>query len=77
MAQSCTEPVDYLVDGEVCSLSPEANAFSDPLYDGQKWVYDMINIVPVWDKGYFGRGVRVRVNDDGIESTHLGTCFFV
>jgi hypothetical protein len=72
MTQSCTEPVDYLVDGETCSLTQEANTFSDPLYDGQKWVYDMIKVVPVWEKGYFGNGVRVRINDDGIESSHLG-----
>ena len=30
----------------------------------------MINVVPVWEKGYFGNGVRVRVNDHGIESNH-------
>lgn len=65
--------MDYIVDGEICSLAPEDNFFDDPLYDGQRWVYDMINIVSVWERGYFGNGVRVRVNDDGVESTHLGT----
>lgn len=25
----------------------------------------MINIFPVWEKGLFGKGIRVRVNDDG------------
>ena len=70
--QSCQEPVDYIVGGEVCSLTPDTNVFSDPLYDGQKWVYDMINVVPVWEKGYFGADVRVRVNDDGVENTHPG-----
>ncbi|KAG7367189.1 subtilase family protease [Nitzschia inconspicua] len=68
--QSCLEPVDYLVGGAICSLSPDDNFFNDPLYDGQRWVYDMINIVPVWEKGYSGKGVRVRVNDDGVENTH-------
>lgn len=75
--QSCVEPVDYLVDGDTCSLDPDNNFFNDPLYDGQRWVYDMINIVPVWEKGYFGDGVRVRVNDDGVKSTHVGTLILV
>jgi hypothetical protein len=74
--QSCLEQVDYITDGESCSLTPEQNFFDDPLYDGQRWVYDMINIVPVWERGYFGSGVRVRVNDDGVESTHPGTFAF-
>jgi hypothetical protein len=28
----------------------------------------MINIEAVWEKGYFGNGIRVRVNDEGFES---------
>lgn len=76
LIQSCTEPVDYLFGGNLCTHTPEENFFEDPLYDGQRWVYDMINIVPVWEKGYFGRGVRVRVNDDGVKASHLGTCIW-
>ena len=30
----------------------------------------MINIGPVWEAGFFGKGVRVRVNDDGVDSEH-------
>eukprot|EP00934_Nitzschia_sp_Nitz4_P002403 Nitzschia sp. Nitz4//scaffold272_size25479//3836//8863//NITZ4_008307-RA/size25479-processed-gene-0.9-mRNA-1//-1//CDS//3329545219//2398//frame0 len=53
------------------TCSPSGNTFSDPLYSGQSWVYDMINVQSVWeDKGYYGNGVRVRVNDNGVESTH-------
>jgi subtilisin family serine protease len=44
--------------------------FSDPLYSAQEWVYDLINIVPVWEKGYFGNGIRVRINDDGMDTGH-------
>ena len=44
--------------------------FNDEDYLDQKWVFDMINIYPVWEAGFFGKGVRVRVNDDGVDSEH-------
>jgi hypothetical protein len=62
--QSCKSPEDYTTD----SCTEPSNFFSDPLFSAQKWVFDMINVVPVWEKGYFGSGVRVRINDDSIES---------
>ncbi|KAL3940132.1 MAG: hypothetical protein SGBAC_005271 [Bacillariaceae sp.] len=31
----------------------------------------MINVLPVWEQGYSGKGVRVRVNDDGVDSDHV------
>jgi subtilisin family serine protease len=46
------------------------NVSSDPLYNAQEWVYDMINVVPVWQSGIFGTGVHVRVNDEGVDFDH-------
>jgi subtilisin family serine protease len=40
------------------------------MYSGQKWVFDMIRVVPVWEMGYFGTGVRVRINDGGVVADH-------
>lgn len=33
-------------------------------------MYDQINVLPVWEEGILGTGVRVRVNDDGILVSH-------
>jgi hypothetical protein len=30
----------------------------------------MVNIVPVWEQGLYGAGIRVRVNDDGVAGNH-------
>ena len=46
------------------------NHFTDPLYSAQNWIFAAIKVVPVWERGYYGTGVRVRINDDGIETTH-------
>lgn len=57
--------------------------YSDPMYSGQKWVFEMIHVVPVWEQGILGTGVRVRINDSGVQSEHpdfdnrfdkLGSC---
>ena len=44
--------------------------FTDPYYEEERWVLDMVNIVPVWQKGYFGSGIRVRINDNGVDRDH-------
>lgn len=36
----------------------------------QRWVLDMINVPAVWSQGIFGQGVRVRVNDGGVDQTN-------
>jgi subtilisin family serine protease len=46
------------------------NHFSDPLYSAQNWIFANVKVVPVWEKGYYGKGIRVRINDQGIETTH-------
>jgi subtilisin family serine protease len=43
---------------------------SDPYYSDDEWVFKMINLFPVWDLGYFGRGIRVQSNDSGVDSDH-------
>ena len=45
-------------------------ARSDPDYSAQEWVFQLVNLLPVWKMGYFGKGIRVRVNDDGVNASH-------
>jgi len=52
-----------------CDADPD-NVFTDPLYDAMKWQFEMINIEEVWQQGITGAGIHVRVNDDGVDSTH-------
>jgi subtilisin family serine protease len=33
-------------------------------------VFNMINVFPVWKQGYFGNGIRVRINDSGVDASH-------
>jgi len=47
-----------------------ADMFNDPEIHTQAWVLKMINVAPVWQQGIFGKGVRVRVNDYGIDTGH-------
>jgi subtilisin-like proprotein convertase family protein len=63
---SCNSPEDFVT--ETCTEA--GNFFSDPLYSAQKWIFDMIKVQEVWAKGYTGNGIHVRVNDEGIESSH-------
>lgn len=44
---------------------------SDPLIPAQQWVFDQINVEPVWSQNIFGTGIRVRINDDGVDSTNV------
>jgi hypothetical protein len=63
---SCTQSSDYIKD----TCTQPQNVFSDPEYSGQAWVYDMINVEDVWRQGILGEGVRVRINDNGVEASH-------
>jgi hypothetical protein len=69
VTSSCTTEADYLVDGTVCGQA--TNPYSDPLYEAQKWAITMINLEPVWEKGYRGEGVHIRINDDGVDVTNM------
>jgi subtilisin family serine protease len=47
-----------------------ANVFNDLLYTEQSWVYDLIDVQPVWKRGITGKGVHIRINDDGVNGNH-------
>jgi hypothetical protein len=47
------------------------NFFGDVNYAQQQWVFDMIHLGPVWEQGIFGNGVRVRINDDGVDGDNV------
>jgi len=63
--------LDYSIHSDSTCHSPgDENFFDDPLYSAQRWVFDMINVQDVWERGYRGTGIRVRINDNGVESSH-------
>ncbi|CAJ1939105.1 unnamed protein product [Cylindrotheca closterium] len=47
-----------------------AATFNDPDFNLQQWAFEMINLYPVWEKGLFGKGIRIRVNDGGVDPNH-------
>jgi len=49
---------------------PGDSVTEDPLQVGNNWAYEMVNVYDVWDMGYTGNGVRVRVNDEGVDVNH-------
>ena len=51
-------------------VSNAVESSGDPLSGLNNWAYDMINLYPVWDDGYTGEGIKIRVNDDGVEVDH-------
>ena len=53
----------------MCSGIPSNPIGSDPMYGAQSWVFDLINVRPVWQEGFTGRGVQIVVNDDGVDLT--------
>jgi len=66
---ACQTAEDYI--SNVLGDTPDACIsdtayFKDPQYEGSRWMYDAINIVDVWEKGLTGKGVTVRINDDGV-----------
>ncbi|CAB9501922.1 Furin-like protease 1, isoform 1 [Seminavis robusta] len=65
---SCPLPDDWK---QSCSPTNSENVFSDPLYDAMAWSYQLINVEPVWrNTGLTGKGVHVRINDDGVDKYH-------
>ena len=63
---NCKTPAQFT---QTTCTAPD-NYFSDPVYSSQQWIFTAIKVVPVWERGYFGNGIRVRVNDEGIETGH-------
>ena len=54
--------------------------FKDPLFDSQGYFVKKaqgrsrqsidLNVVPAWQLGFNGSGIRVAINDDGMDLTH-------
>ena len=49
---SCSATEDYAFEASQCATVDEDNFFSDPLYGANTWVFDLINVRPVWEAGY-------------------------
>jgi subtilisin family serine protease len=54
----------------VSCVADAANVFNDLLYTEQSWVYDLIDVQPVWRRGITGKGVHIRINDVGVDGNH-------
>ena len=52
---SCPLAEDWITD-TACPATD--NVFSDPLYDANQWIFDLIHVVPVWRQGITGNGVH-------------------
>ena len=50
---------------EVLKVGPDAPE-AEWANRAQSWVYDMINVQPVWNQGFSGKGVTVMINDNGV-----------
>lgn len=56
----------YLFDADTSFDKP-----NDPAYEqGYQWNIDMINIMPVWKKGYYGDNSTICVIDSGLNINH-------
>ena len=70
MVQTCSKESDYLssLRGDTPdSCIAEDAFFKDPLYGGSQWMFEMINVIDVWETyGLTGKGVTIRINDDGV-----------
>lgn len=81
LENSCQVPKDYISSSSSLASSSSSSSsscddipaiksffFSDPLVSINRWALDMIDVESVWrDKGYFGLGVHVRVNDNTLD----------
>jgi len=65
---SCGTASDWV---NTCDPIREENVFNDPLYDAMSWIYQQIDIEPVWRNDFTGLGVHIRINDDGVDGDHL------
>ena len=45
----CT--AEDFVGADTCPIINDGNFFSDPFYGAAEWIYDMINVKPVWQSG--------------------------
>jgi len=52
------------------STCPTVPAGRDPLYDANKWAFDLINVESVWASGVTGNGILINIIDSGPDHTH-------
>ncbi|MBR0457349.1 MAG: S8 family serine peptidase [Firmicutes bacterium] len=52
----------------------QAMGTNDEYYEDYGWYLDMINAPYVWNKGMFGKGVKVAVLDSGVDQDHEDLC---
>lgn len=43
--------------------------FNDAMYMDNAWAFRLVNVEPVWKSGITGAGVRIRINDEGVDAT--------
>jgi len=67
LAYTCTDQ-DFV---STCEAPDSSLPFDPPpFFEANDWVYEMINIKPVWASGFMGTGINLRVNDDGVDALH-------
>ena len=64
---SCPMAEDWKV---TCEAVHDDNVYTDPLYDSWKEIFKLVGVEEVWKMGYTGKGVHVRINDDGVDANH-------
>ena len=69
VTKTCTTLSSFLTSTDQ-SCTPSDAFFNDPLWLAQRWAYNMINVIPVWESGNLGQGIRIRINDDGVDASH-------
>ncbi|KAH8072532.1 serine-type endopeptidase [Aureococcus anophagefferens] len=57
-------------DDFVATCGGGAAASPDPYYGAAAWYLDLMNVEAAWASGVTGAGVRIRVNDDGVDASH-------
>jgi hypothetical protein len=62
LINSCPTVSDWRQSCEPLSAD---NVFNDPMYDAMAWEFKLINVEEVWRQGFTGKGIHVRVTDDG------------
>jgi Subtilase family/Proprotein convertase P-domain len=50
---------------------PIQPVFNDVMYIDNAWAFRLINVEPVWRSGITGTGVRIRINDEGVDATAM------
>ena len=63
----CPDASAWTTSSSDCTASSVGG--NDPAYEAQRWVYQLIDVEPVWADGLAGVGVQIVVNDDGLDLT--------